>query len=99
LFSGQAKRRHQQKIIMSIPKESELIGMKKVSDAVDYALKEMKNFARPGIRAQELDDFGANILKNFGANQTVEAVSSNARLNKKRSSDGLFLMKTQTVPI
>lgn len=53
---------------MSITKESELIGMKKVSDAVAYTLKEMKNYARPGISTQQLDDYGAGILKDFGAN-------------------------------
>jgi methionyl aminopeptidase len=53
---------------MSISKESELIGMKKVSDVVAYTLKEMKNFARPGLTTKELDDFGAGILKDFGAN-------------------------------
>lgn len=52
---------------MSITKKSELIGMKKVSEAVAYTLKEMKNFVRPGITTKELDDFGASILKNFGA--------------------------------
>lgn len=52
---------------MSITKESELIGMKKVSDVVAYTLKEMKNFVKPGITTKELDDFGAAILKNFGA--------------------------------
>jgi len=53
---------------MSITTELELIGMKKVSDAVAYTLKEMKNFAKVGMTTKELDDFGANILKNFGAN-------------------------------
>ena len=52
---------------MSITKESELIGMKEVSDVVAYTLKEMKNYARPGISTKELDDFGAGILKDFGA--------------------------------
>lgn len=53
---------------MSITKESELIGMKKVSDVVAYTLKEMKNFARPGMTTKALDNFGAGILKDFGAN-------------------------------
>lgn len=53
---------------MSITKESELVGMKKVSDVVAYTLREMKNYARPGISTQELDNFGAEILKDFGAN-------------------------------
>lgn len=53
---------------MSITTELELIGMKKVSEAVAYTLKEMKNFAKVGMTTKELDDFGGNILKNFGAN-------------------------------
>lgn len=53
---------------MSISRESELIGMKKVSDVVAYTLKEMKNYVRPGLSTKELDDFGAGILKDFGAN-------------------------------
>jgi methionyl aminopeptidase len=42
--------------------------MKKVSDVVAYTLKEMKNYVRPGMSTKELDDFGAGILKDFGAN-------------------------------
>lgn len=53
---------------MSITQESELIAMQKVSDAVAYTLKEMKNAARPGMSTKELDDIGARILKDFGAN-------------------------------
>lgn len=53
---------------MSITQESELIAMKKVSEVVAYTLKEMKKYARPGISTKQLDDFGAEILKDFGAN-------------------------------
>ncbi len=53
---------------MSISKESELEGMKKVSDVVAYTLKEMSSFAKAGMSTKELDDFGANILKSYGAN-------------------------------
>jgi methionyl aminopeptidase len=53
---------------MSITTELELIAMKKVSNAVAYTLKEMKNYAKAGMTTKELDEFGANILKNFGAN-------------------------------
>jgi len=53
---------------MSITKESELLGMQKVSDVVAYALKEMINYARPGMTTKELDNFGAGILMDFGAN-------------------------------
>ncbi|MDF2553916.1 MAG: Methionyl aminopeptidase [Chryseobacterium sp.] len=52
---------------MSITNESELIGMKKVSDVVAYTLKEMKNHVKPGMTTKELDNFGAAILKSFGA--------------------------------
>src|SRR6476659_8670693 len=53
---------------MSITVESELIGMKKVSEVVAYTLKEMKDYARSGISTKQLDDYGAKILKDFGAN-------------------------------
>lgn len=52
---------------MSITKESELIAMKNVSDAVAYTLKEMRKFAKPGMTTKELDEFGASILKSFKA--------------------------------
>lgn len=52
---------------MSIKKESELIGMQKVSEAVAYTLKEMRNFARPGMTTKQLDNYGAKILSSFGA--------------------------------
>ena len=53
---------------MSITTEEELIGMKKISDVVAYTLKEMKDYAQIGMTTKQLDDFGANILKSFGAN-------------------------------
>jgi methionyl aminopeptidase len=53
---------------MSITRESELIAMKKVSDVVAYTLREMKNYARPGISTKQLDNYGAEILNDFGAN-------------------------------
>ena len=52
---------------MSITKESELAGMKKVSEAVAFTLKEMREFAKPGITTKELDSYGAQILKELGA--------------------------------
>lgn len=53
---------------MSITKEEELAGMLKASEAVAYTLKQMINFAKAGITTKALDDFGAAILKQFGAN-------------------------------
>jgi methionyl aminopeptidase len=52
---------------MSITTEAELIGMQKASEAVAYALKEMRNYAQPGITTKQLDNFGAAILQDFGA--------------------------------
>ncbi|WP_243647788.1 type I methionyl aminopeptidase [Flaviaesturariibacter flavus] len=52
---------------MSITKESELVGMQKASEAVACTLKEMRNYARPGMSTEELDEFGAGILEGFGA--------------------------------
>ncbi|KRB57466.1 type I methionyl aminopeptidase [Flavobacterium sp. Root186] len=52
---------------MSITTETELIGMKKASEAVAYALREMRNYAKPGISTKELDDYGGKILNDLGA--------------------------------
>ncbi|MEP6948068.1 MAG: type I methionyl aminopeptidase [Ginsengibacter sp.] len=52
---------------MSITKESELAGMKRVAEAVAVTLKKMTNYARPGMTTKHLDDFGAQILSDFGA--------------------------------
>ncbi|WP_326983473.1 type I methionyl aminopeptidase [Chryseobacterium sp. MYb264] len=52
---------------MSITNETELIGMQKVSEAVAYTLREMTRYAKPGMTTKELDDYGAGILSEFGA--------------------------------
>lgn len=52
---------------MSITKHEELIGMQKASEAVAYTLKEMRNYAKPGMTTKQLDNFGAKILAGFGA--------------------------------
>lgn len=53
--------------IMSITKEEELTGMQKASEAVAYTLKEMIDYAKPGMTTKELDAYGAKLLENFGA--------------------------------
>lgn len=53
---------------MSITAESELVGMMKISEVVAVTLKRMREQARPGMTTKELDDFGATLLKDFGAN-------------------------------
>lgn len=52
---------------MSIKQESELIGMKKASEAVAHTLKEMREFAKPGMTTKELDEYGGKILSDLGA--------------------------------
>ncbi|MCS3528924.1 type I methionyl aminopeptidase [Chryseobacterium sp. JUb7] len=52
---------------MSITNEPELIGMQKVSEAVAYTLKEMMNYAKPGMTTKQVDEYGAKILSDFGA--------------------------------
>jgi methionyl aminopeptidase len=52
---------------MSITTEAELAGMKRVSEAVAITLKEMRHYARPGMTAREVDEFGGEILNKLGA--------------------------------
>lgn len=52
---------------MSITKETELIGMKRASEAVAYTLKEMRNYAQAGMTTKQLDNYGATILLDLGA--------------------------------
>ncbi|MBD3628198.1 type I methionyl aminopeptidase [Cyclobacterium sp.] len=52
---------------MSITKESELTGMKRISEVVGTTLKLMRAHAKPGMSTKELDDYGAEILKSYGA--------------------------------
>lgn len=52
---------------MSITSESELQGMKKVSEAVAFTLKEMSAYAKPGMSTKELDELGGALLNAMGA--------------------------------
>ncbi|MFA9188478.1 type I methionyl aminopeptidase [Flavobacterium sp. FBOR7N2.3] len=52
---------------MSITTESELIGMKKISEVVGITLKLMREYAKAGISTKELDEYGGSILKSYGA--------------------------------
>lgn len=52
---------------MSINRESELEGMKRVSEVVATTLKLMREHAQVGMSTKELDEFGGNILKSYGA--------------------------------
>lgn len=52
---------------MSITKEYELLGMQAASRAVASTLRAMREHARPGMTAKELDDFGGEMLEKLGA--------------------------------
>jgi methionyl aminopeptidase len=52
---------------MTITKEAELIGMKRISEIVGTTLKQMREYARVGMSTKELDEFGGHILKSYGA--------------------------------
>lgn len=53
---------------MLINGEEDLRGMQKASEAVAYTLKEMTQYAKVGMSTKELDDYGAGILADMGAN-------------------------------
>lgn len=52
---------------MSITKESELLGMQKISEVVGTTLKLMREYAKVGMSTKELDEYGGSILKSYGA--------------------------------
>jgi uncharacterized membrane protein len=52
---------------MSIRTEAELVRMKKASEAVALALKEMRSYAKPGMSTKQLDNFGGQLLMGLGA--------------------------------
>lgn len=52
---------------MSIQTEEELAGIKKINEIVGTVLKEMKAYAKVGMSTKELDDFGKDLLKKYGA--------------------------------
>ncbi|QJB31364.1 type I methionyl aminopeptidase [Chitinophaga oryzae] len=52
---------------MSITSEAELQGMKRISEVVAITLKEMRNYTKPGMSAKEVDEYGGEILRKYGA--------------------------------
>jgi methionyl aminopeptidase len=52
---------------MSISSAAELEGIQKISNAVATTLKQMREYAKPGMSARELDEFGGKILNELGA--------------------------------
>ena len=52
---------------MSITSPTELSGIKEISEIVGNTLRQMREYARPGIDTKELDDYGGRLLHSFGA--------------------------------
>src|SRR5436190_16383533 len=52
---------------MSITRDSDLIGIKKVSEVVAITLKQMRDYCKPGMSATTLDNFGGRLLNDLGA--------------------------------
>jgi len=52
---------------MSITIQSELTGIKKISEAVAITLKQMRDYAKPDMSTEELDHFGGKVLTEMGA--------------------------------
>lgn len=52
---------------MSIETTTDLDGITQAGHAVAVTLKKMREYARPGMSTQELDEYGYSILQSFGA--------------------------------
>lgn len=52
---------------MSITSERDLSRMKEISTIVAVTLKKMREYARIGMSTKELDNYGAKLLRSFGA--------------------------------
>lgn len=52
---------------MLIRTKAELKGIAEAGKVVGITLKKMREFTKPGISTKELDDYGMEILKSFGA--------------------------------
>ncbi|TGE09850.1 type I methionyl aminopeptidase [Hymenobacter fodinae] len=52
---------------MSITSQADLTGLQRISEAVGTALKQMREYAQPGMTTKELDEYGGSILAALGA--------------------------------
>ncbi|SHK98018.1 type I methionyl aminopeptidase [Hymenobacter psychrotolerans] len=52
---------------MSITSPAELAGLQRISEAVATTLKQMREYAQPGMSTQEVDEFGGRLLAELGA--------------------------------
>ncbi|MBP8075920.1 M24 family metallopeptidase [Macellibacteroides fermentans] len=52
---------------MIVQTDEDLNGIQEISDIVAITLKQMREYARIGMTTKELDNYGAGILKSYGA--------------------------------
>jgi methionyl aminopeptidase len=52
---------------MSIKRQSDRDGMTRVSKAVALTLHKMREYTRPGMSTKQVDEYGGQILKSYGA--------------------------------
>jgi methionyl aminopeptidase len=52
---------------MSITSQADVAGLQRISEAVGSTLKQMRDYARPGMTTKEVDDYGGSLLAAFGA--------------------------------
>src|SRR5688572_18098921 len=52
---------------MSITSQTDLLNIRRASEAVALTLRQMRDYARPGMTTKELDDYGAARLQSYGA--------------------------------
>lgn len=52
---------------MSVSKEDELTGMRRISGIVASTLREMMAYANPGMTTKQLDEYGGQLLTELGA--------------------------------
>jgi methionyl aminopeptidase len=52
---------------MSLTSDAELAGLQKISEAVGTVLRQMRDYAAPGMSTYELDEYGGGLLAALGA--------------------------------
>ncbi|QDA59511.1 type I methionyl aminopeptidase [Hymenobacter jejuensis] len=52
---------------MSITSQVDLAGLQRISEAVGITLKQMREYAQPGMTTKEVDEYGGRILAALGA--------------------------------
>ncbi|GAB2456180.1 methionine aminopeptidase 2 [Hymenobacter qilianensis] len=52
---------------MSITSHADLAGLQRISEAVGITLKQMREYAEPGMTTKELDEYGGRMLAAMGA--------------------------------